>query len=178
MSTLQIDFGNREASTDRRHRPRHHQQPGGRNGADRPADYLRDGRRQVVPSVVSVATTARSLVGNSARALLITHPERTVYSVKRLMGRGRRRCPGRTEAVPVPHRRRQRVRNQAELGDRTYAARDLRAHSSQAEEERRSGLWARRSHRPSSRFRRISTTRSGRRPRTRAGSRAWKCCGW
>src|SRR5678815_3642998 len=42
----------------------------------------------IVPSVVSVKATGEVVVGTEARDLLLTHPERTVYSVKRLMGRG------------------------------------------------------------------------------------------
>jgi len=47
-----------------------------------------DGER-LVPSVVSVTTDGGFVVGNAARRLLIDQPERTVYSVKRLMGKGR-----------------------------------------------------------------------------------------
>jgi Fe-S protein assembly chaperone HscA len=46
-----------------------------------------DGDR-LVPSVVSRAAAGEIVVGNPARDLLLTQPERTVYSVKRLMGRG------------------------------------------------------------------------------------------
>ncbi len=46
-----------------------------------------DGER-LVPSVVSVGAGGEIVVGNPARELLLTQPERTVYSVKRLMGRG------------------------------------------------------------------------------------------
>src|SRR6266481_4258504 len=46
-----------------------------------------DGER-LVPSVVSVNPSGEIVVGNPARELLITQPERTVYSAKRLMGRG------------------------------------------------------------------------------------------
>jgi molecular chaperone DnaK len=42
----------------------------------------------IVPSVVSVADSGEVIAGAEAREMLITHPERTVYSVKRLMGRG------------------------------------------------------------------------------------------
>jgi Fe-S protein assembly chaperone HscA len=42
----------------------------------------------LVPSVVSMEPSGEVVVGNSARQLLMTQPERTVYSVKRLMGRG------------------------------------------------------------------------------------------
>ena len=41
----------------------------------------------IVPSVVS--NTGNDIIaGDNARALLTTHPDRTIYSVKRLMGRG------------------------------------------------------------------------------------------
>jgi len=40
------------------------------------------------PSVVSVDADGKVIVGEPARAKLLTQPERTIYSVKRLMGRG------------------------------------------------------------------------------------------
>src|SRR5579871_4275573 len=43
---------------------------------------------KLVPSVVSIGPNGQPVVGNPARELLLTQPERTVYSVKRLMGRG------------------------------------------------------------------------------------------
>ncbi len=42
----------------------------------------------IVPSVVSVKQDGGIVAGTEARELLITHPARSVYSVKRLMGRG------------------------------------------------------------------------------------------
>src|SRR5712691_47885 len=42
----------------------------------------------IVPSVVSVTPSGEVIAGAEAREMLITHPERSVYSVKRLMGRG------------------------------------------------------------------------------------------
>jgi Fe-S protein assembly chaperone HscA len=42
----------------------------------------------LVPSVVALDHDNHMLVGNAAREVLLTHPERAVYSVKRLMGRG------------------------------------------------------------------------------------------
>ncbi|MGA8027785.1 MAG: Fe-S protein assembly chaperone HscA [Bryobacteraceae bacterium] len=44
--------------------------------------------RKIVPSVVSLTAAGKLLAGEPARELLLTSPERTVYSVKRLMGRG------------------------------------------------------------------------------------------
>src|SRR5215210_5755519 len=46
-----------------------------------------DGER-LVPSIVSLRRTGDIVVGNPARTLLINEPDRTIYSVKRLMGRG------------------------------------------------------------------------------------------
>ncbi len=43
---------------------------------------------KLVPSVVSIAPSGEAVVGNPAREMLMTQPDRTVYSVKRLMGRG------------------------------------------------------------------------------------------
>ena len=43
---------------------------------------------KLVPSVVSVSDDGSYVVGEAAQRLLIGAPERTVYSVKRLMGRG------------------------------------------------------------------------------------------
>jgi molecular chaperone DnaK len=43
---------------------------------------------KLVPSVVSISAEGEPIVGNEARRLLIDAPERTVYSIKRLMGRG------------------------------------------------------------------------------------------
>src|SRR5712671_3375709 len=43
---------------------------------------------KLVPSVVSLSPDGRIIVGNRARQELIDHPDRTIYSVKRLMGRG------------------------------------------------------------------------------------------
>ncbi|MGB9244485.1 MAG: molecular chaperone DnaK [Candidatus Acidiferrales bacterium] len=40
------------------------------------------------PSVVSVDNDGKILVGDPARERLLTNPDRTIYSVKRLMGRG------------------------------------------------------------------------------------------
>jgi len=42
----------------------------------------------IVPSIVSLADDGSLIIGEPARKRLITHPNRTVYSVKRFMGRG------------------------------------------------------------------------------------------
>ena len=45
-----------------------------------------DGRK-IVPSIVSLTEDGKLVAGEPAAELLLTHSERTVYSVKRLMGR-------------------------------------------------------------------------------------------
>jgi molecular chaperone DnaK len=42
----------------------------------------------LVPSVVALDHNDQPVIGNAARNLLIANPERAVYSIKRLMGRG------------------------------------------------------------------------------------------
>lgn len=41
----------------------------------------------LVPSIVSFDDSGNILVGNAAKERLVTHPDRTIYSVKRLMGK-------------------------------------------------------------------------------------------
>jgi len=43
---------------------------------------------KLVPSIVTLTRNGDIIVGNKARAALIDEPDRTVYSIKRLMGRG------------------------------------------------------------------------------------------
>jgi molecular chaperone HscA len=49
---------------------------------------LRDERGSILPSVVHYAADGRVVVGEEARALAPRHPEDTISSVKRFMGRG------------------------------------------------------------------------------------------
>src|SRR5712671_5071206 len=50
---------------------------------------IRDGSGDaLVPSIVSVGTGGTIYVGREAQRRLLTAPSRTVYSVKRFMGRG------------------------------------------------------------------------------------------
>src|SRR5258706_7640640 len=81
MSTFQIDFGNKSRIV------------GIDLGTTNSLAAVMDltGPRilsGIVPSVVSVAESGDVIAGAEAREMLLTHPERTVYSVKRLMGRG------------------------------------------------------------------------------------------
>jgi Fe-S protein assembly chaperone HscA len=89
MSTFQIDFGgeNREVvvgiDLGTTNSLVAYMGPGGQ-----PEIIPGPDGNNIVPSVVSMAEHCDVVVGHAAREMLITHPERTVYSVKRLMGRG------------------------------------------------------------------------------------------
>src|SRR3974377_824142 len=55
---------------------------------DRPAVIPGEDGANLLPSVVALDEYDQIVVGNAARKYLIETPERAVYSVKRLMGRG------------------------------------------------------------------------------------------
>src|SRR5205814_2705061 len=55
---------------------------------DRPVVIPGEDGSNLVPSVVALDEQGNTIVGNAARRYLIETPERAVYSVKRLMGRG------------------------------------------------------------------------------------------
>ncbi len=86
----------------------------------------RDGRK-IVPSVVSLDENDRLVAGETARELLLTHPERTVYSVKRLMGRGVADVQDELKLFPF------RIAEDSEsviklrLGERTYTPPEISA---------------------------------------------------
>ena len=55
---------------------------------DRPVIIPGEDGVNLVPSVVALDEEGKIIVGNAARKFLIATPERAVYSIKRLMGRG------------------------------------------------------------------------------------------
>ncbi len=55
---------------------------------DKPAVIPGEDGSNLVPSVVALDERDQIIVGNAARKYLIATPERSVYSIKRLMGRG------------------------------------------------------------------------------------------
>ena len=55
---------------------------------DKPVIIPGEDGSNLVPSVVALAQHDKIIVGNSARKYLIETPDRSVYSIKRLMGRG------------------------------------------------------------------------------------------
>ncbi len=83
--------------------------------------------RKIVPSVVSLSKDGRLVAGEPARELLLTSPERTVYSVKRLMGRGVNDVQSEVKLFPF------RIASDSEsviklsLGDRTFTPPEISA---------------------------------------------------
>jgi len=85
-----------------------------------------DGSR-MVPSIVSLADDGSFVVGEPARRLLIDRPDRTVYSVKRLMGRGLEDVKDELKLFPfrIAEGSEQVIRLQ--LGDRTLTPPEISA---------------------------------------------------
>lgn len=48
---------------------------------------LTENKEAIVPSVIHITNDNQKIVGNAAKSFLVSHPERTLYSIKRLMGR-------------------------------------------------------------------------------------------
>ncbi len=82
---------------------------------------------KLVPSVVSVNPSGEVVVGNAARELLLTQPERTVYSVKRLMGRGLEDIQEELKLFPFHIAPGSEAVLQLQLGDRTYTPPEISA---------------------------------------------------
>ncbi len=82
---------------------------------------------KIVPSVVSSLPDGRLIAGEPARELLLTNPEHTVYSVKRLMGRGVNDVQDELKLFPF------RIAGESEsviklqLGSRTYTPPEISA---------------------------------------------------
>src|SRR6202051_434289 len=82
---------------------------------------------KLVPSVVSINPSGEIIVGNPARELLITQPERSVYSVKRLMGRGLDDIQEELKLFPFRLAEGSESVLQLQLGERTYTPPEISA---------------------------------------------------
>jgi Fe-S protein assembly chaperone HscA len=85
-----------------------------------------DGDR-LVPSIVSLGPKGEIIVGNPARKLLIEAPERTVYSVKRLMGKGVADIQEELKLVPFRIAEGSESVIRIALGDRTFTPPEISA---------------------------------------------------
>jgi Fe-S protein assembly chaperone HscA len=82
---------------------------------------------QMVPSVVSLKPNGEVAVGSEARQLLITQPERTVYSIKRLMGKGVADVQDELKLFPFEIAEDSESVIRIQLGDRAYTPPELSA---------------------------------------------------
>src|SRR5690348_8182576 len=82
----------------------------------------------IVPSVVSAKESGEVIAGVEAREMLITHPERTVYSVKRLMGRGVGDIQEELKLFPFRIAEGSESVLQLKLGDKTMTPPEVSAH--------------------------------------------------
>jgi Fe-S protein assembly chaperone HscA len=125
MSTFQIDFGSKERVVGI--------DLGTTNSLVAYLDFTgpkiipgADGDK-LVPSVVSLAPSGEIIVGNTARQMLLTHPERTVYSVKRLMGRGLDDVQEELKLFPFRIAAGSESVLQLQLGERTFTPPEISA---------------------------------------------------
>ena len=81
----------------------------------------------LVPSVVSLTQAGEVLAGNAARRALITAPGRTVYSVKRLMGRGVADVSDELKLFPFRIAEGSESVIHLELGERTFTPPEISA---------------------------------------------------
>jgi|SRR5579875_459528 len=72
------------------------------------------------PSVVSLNPDGKIVVGEAARRLLLTQPERSIYSVKRLMGRGVEDVRGELKIFPFRIEENSRNMIRARLGEKFF----------------------------------------------------------
>ncbi len=83
--------------------------------------------RKIIPSIVSLTDDAKLVAGEPARELLLTRPERTVYSVKRLMGRGVADVQDELKLFPFRIAEDSEAVIKLKLGDRTFTPPEISA---------------------------------------------------
>ena len=83
--------------------------------------------QKIVPSVVSLADNDRLIAGEAAREMLLTHPERSIYSVKRLMGRSASDVQEELKLFPFRITSEGDAAIQLKLGNRTFTPPEISA---------------------------------------------------
>ena len=81
----------------------------------------------LVPSVVSLGAAGEVIVGEAARQELIDHPERSIYSVKRLMGRGIEDVQDELKLFPFRIADDSETVIRVKLGDQTFTPPEISA---------------------------------------------------
>ncbi len=85
------------------------------------------GGAKIVPSVVSYTRDGQFVVGEAALQMLITDPDRTVYSVKRLMGRGIEDVAGELSLFPFRIAEGSESVIRLQLGERAFTPPEISA---------------------------------------------------
>ncbi len=80
----------------------------------------RDGE-PLIPSVVCFHPDGRTIVGREAKALRLSHPDRTVFSVKRLIGRSVRDIEAEVRSLPYRVVAGERDLPRVQIGDRALS---------------------------------------------------------
>src|SRR2546430_15736147 len=86
-----------------------------------------DDGSNLVPSVVALDEHNQPVIGNSARNYLIETPERAVYSIKRLMGRGMEDIQEELKLFPFRLAEDSASVLKIRLGDRTFTPPEISA---------------------------------------------------
>ena len=133
---------------------------------------------RTTPSVVAYQEDGEILVGASAKRQAVTNPKNTLYAIKRLIGRKFEEKEVQKDINLMPYKIIKADNGDAwvEVRGKKIAPQQVSAEILRKMKRPPRTTWARKSPRPSSRSRPISTTRSGRLPRTRGRSRASRSC--
>jgi len=89
--------------------------------AGKQARVLRDAQGEpLIPSVVCFHPDGRTIVGREAKALRLSFPDRTVFSVKRLVGRAASECGAEARVLPYRVVAGERDLPRVQVGDRQF----------------------------------------------------------
>ena len=127
MSLLQIDFGSRKPERVLGIDLGTTNSLAAYMDAARPRVVPGEDGDPLVPSVVSLTAAGDFVVGNAARRLLIEAPGRTVYSVKRLMGKGAADIAEDRALFPFPIAEDSETVIRISLGDRSFTPPEISA---------------------------------------------------
>ncbi len=94
--------------------------------AGKGARVLRDQDGEpLIPSVVCFAPDGQTHVGRTAKALRLTHPDRTVFSIKRLIGRSAREIGEEKQRLPYTVVAGERDLPRVQIGDRNWTPEEI-----------------------------------------------------
>jgi len=97
------------------------------DAAGHPSVIPGDDGDRLIPSVVTLTQKGEVVVGNKARAALIDESDRTVYSIKRLMGRGVADVQEELKLFPFRVAEGSESVIRIQLGDRTFTPSEISA---------------------------------------------------